>query len=89
MIVLKFVQMAVGGPIFGVFCGWFFSSWIGTIFNSSDVEVSITLCAAYLTFFIGEYYLGLSGVLAVVACAFYMGNRGDTLVSPEVEVRPY
>ncbi|GMH81942.1 hypothetical protein TrVE_jg7740 [Triparma verrucosa] len=84
-VLLKFVQMAIGGPIFGVIMGYVFSAWIGSIFNSSDVEVTLTLCAAYLTFFIGEYFLGLSGVLAVVACGIYMGNRGDTQVSPEVE----
>ncbi|GMH83149.1 hypothetical protein TL16_g09500 [Triparma laevis f. inornata] len=84
-ILLKFAQMAIGGPIFGVLMGYIFSTWIGTIFNSSDVEVTLTLCAAYLTFFIGEFFLGLSGVLAVVACGIYMGNRGDTQVSPEVE----
>lgn len=84
-IILKFIVMAVGGPIFGVFMGFLFSNWIGKIFNRSDVEVSITLCSAYLTYFIAEKGLGCSGVLAVVACGIYMGNRGDTQISPEVE----
>ena len=86
-ILITFVRMAIGGPIFGYVMGIFFSWWIYQYFNASEVEVSITLCAAYLTFFIAEYYLKLSGVLAVVACAMYMGNRGDTQVSAEVEVR--
>ena len=37
-IFLTFLQMAVFGPIFGVFCGYFFSTWIGQIFNSSEVS---------------------------------------------------
>ena len=60
-------------------------SRIGQIFNSSEVEVTITLCAAYLTFYVAEGVLGSSGVLAVVGCGIYMGNRGDTQISPEVE----
>jgi NhaP-type Na+/H+ or K+/H+ antiporter len=84
-ILVKFLIMAIGGPIFGSRMGYAMSKWIGSIFNHGDVEVTLTVCAAYLTFFIGEFYLGVSGVLAVVACGIYMGNRGDTLVSPEVE----
>ena len=71
--------------MFGVASGYFFSHWIGTIFNHSEVEVSLTVCAAYLTFFVGEHFFGVSGVLAVVGCGIYMGNYGDTQVSPEVE----
>jgi NhaP-type Na+/H+ or K+/H+ antiporter len=84
-ILLTFIQMAVMGPIFGVFMGYFFSKCIGQIFNSAEVEVTLTLCAAYLTFYIAEGVLGSSGVLAVVGCGIYMGNRGDTQISPEVE----
>jgi len=84
-ILLQFVKMAIGGGMFGVASGYFFSHWIGTIFNHSEVEVSLTVCAAYLTFFVGEHFFGVSGVLAVVGCGIYMGNYGDTQVSPEVE----
>lgn len=52
--------------MFGFVCGWI-SSWIiARISNDAIAEVSITLAAAYLTFYVSEAILEVSGVLAVV-----------------------
>ena len=44
----------------------------------------MSLIAAYMTFYISEAVLGISGVLAVVALGVVM-NSQRTVISPEVE----
>ena len=55
------------------------------VFNDPMVEVSATLVAAYLTFFMAEYFFKVSGVLALVVLGLYFGSIGRTSISPEVE----
>lgn len=47
-------------------------------------EVAITIAAAYLTYFIGEEILGVSGIMAVVALGLTLGSE-RTCISPESE----
>jgi monovalent cation:H+ antiporter, CPA1 family len=63
---IQSVLTVAGGPLFGFVCGWITSWFIGRISNDSIAEVSVTLAAAYLTFYISEAILNVSGVLAVV-----------------------
>lgn len=84
-VALTFVQMAIGGPIFGVFMGAISVFWLGFVFNDHNIEITISLATAYLTFFIGEKYLKVSGVLALVFLGIYYGAIGRTRISPEVE----
>lgn len=49
------------------------------------VEITITLASTYLTFYIGEEVLGISGVIAVVMLGIQI-NALKTSISPEVEV---
>ena len=78
------VLTVAGGPLFGFVCGWILVAIIGQISNDSISEVCLTLTAAYLTFYVSEAVLGISGVLAVVALGMVM-NSQRTVISPEVD----
>lgn len=45
-------------------------------------EITMTLCTAYAAYILGEDYLGVSGVVAVVTAALVMGSAGRTRFSP-------
>eukprot|EP00636_Phaeomonas_parva_P016734 CAMPEP_0118861900 /NCGR_PEP_ID=MMETSP1163-20130328/7276_1 /TAXON_ID=124430 /ORGANISM="Phaeomonas parva, Strain CCMP2877" /LENGTH=1346 /DNA_ID=CAMNT_0006795747 /DNA_START=269 /DNA_END=4309 /DNA_ORIENTATION=+ len=80
-----FVYMSGGGILWGVFVGFVSVLWIGVVFNDAIIEITITVVAAYLTFFCAEYFFKVSGVLAVVALGLYCGRYGRMRISPEVQ----
>lgn len=45
-------------------------------------EISLTICTAYLTFFISEHYFHVSGVVATVVAGLVVGSAGRTRMSP-------
>src|SRR5690606_2061056 len=45
-------------------------------------EITLTLTLAYLSFFISEHYLGVSGVVATVIAGLVVGSTGRTRMSP-------
>jgi NhaP-type Na+/H+ or K+/H+ antiporter len=53
----QFLQIAVGGPTFGWVMGKLTIFCLSLIFNDAATEITITLVAAYLTYFIGEFYI--------------------------------
>eukprot|EP01135_Chromosphaera_perkinsii_P012182 Nk52_evm1s2612 gene=Nk52_evmTU1s2612 len=83
-VTLTFIRMAVGGPIFGGVVGLLTAWWLGHVFNDAAVELTITLSSTYITFYIAEDVLHISGVLAVVMLGL-VTNRMRTRISPEVE----
>jgi len=82
--VWTFARMSIGGAVYGGLFALIVVRWLRVIFNDALAEITITLSAAYLCFFTAEYYLQLSGVIAVVCLGLYFGNSGRTSVSPEV-----
>ncbi|XP_068761684.1 sperm-specific sodium:proton exchanger-like [Montipora capricornis] len=82
---LYFPRVALGGFFFGLVAGRVTVFWLQHVFNDALVEISITLASAYLTFYIGEEVLGISGVIAVVMLGIQI-NALKTSISPEVEV---
>ena len=83
-IVLYFVRVALGGPVFGWIAGKIVIFWLSHVFNDYLVEIAITLVSTYLTFYIGEEILQVSGVLAVVAMGIEV-NTKRTVIEPDVE----
>ena len=77
--------MALGGFFFGLVIGKIVVFWLQRVFNDAMVEITITLASTYLTYYIGEEVLGVSGVLAVVMLGIEI-NSQKTSISPEVEV---
>ncbi|XP_078333950.1 sperm-specific sodium:proton exchanger-like isoform X2 [Crassostrea virginica] len=83
-IVVGFLQVALGGPLWGFVTAKITLFCLSRVFNDALVEITITLASTYLTFYIGEEYLGVSGVLATVVLGVTM-NSEKTMISPEVE----
>ena len=82
---LYFPRVALGGFFFGLVAGRVTVFWLQHVFNDALVEITITLASTYLTFYIGEEVLGISGVIAVVMLGIEI-NSLKTSISPEVEV---
>mmetsp|Transcript_58289 Transcript_58289/g.138898 ORF Transcript_58289/g.138898 Transcript_58289/m.138898 type:complete len:1414 (-) Transcript_58289:78-4319(-) len=69
------------------FCAWFLGTFIGTIFagwiraassrvehSSAMIQASLTLCCAYMSFYIAEGVFEISGVLSTVAAALVLAD---------------
>ena len=84
-IFLYFLRVALGGPAFGFLMARITTFWLSRVFNDALVEITITLASTYVTFYIGESFFKVSGVLAVVTLGIEINSR-RTNISPEVEV---
>ncbi|MCK4663975.1 MAG: cation:proton antiporter [Bacteroidales bacterium] len=83
--IFEFFRVAIGGTLVGIIIGWVAISWVRRVFNDALVEICVIIAAAYLTFFIAENFLHMSGVLGLVALGLMMASVGRTRISPEVE----
>ncbi len=83
--IFKFLQVSAGGTLVGLVLGWLFLRWIQKVYNDALIEISAVIAAAYLTYFIAEIVLGVSGVLALVALGLMIGGFGKSRISPVVE----
>lgn len=79
-----FVQLSFGGVGLGLLAGIITATWISNIFKDFEVETAITFISSYLTFYIAESELQVSGVLAVVFLGITLAKY-RTVVSVEVE----
>ena len=80
-----FPQVALGGFALGLVAGKITVFWLQHVFNDGLVEITITLVSTYLTYYIGQFVLNVSGVLAVVMLGLEI-KQHKTSISPEVEV---
>jgi len=80
----EFLRVFFGGIIVGwllaLVTGWM----LGRIYTEPHVEISLTTILAYLSFYIAEHVLHVSGVMAVVSAGIVMGGWGRTKISPTV-----
>ena len=83
--IMDFFRIAVGGVVVGVIIGKITLAWVKKVINDALVEISVVIASAYLTFFIAEHFLHVSGVLALVALGIIIGGVGRTRISPQVE----
>jgi NhaP-type Na+/H+ or K+/H+ antiporter len=83
--ILEFLRVALGGTLVGAIIGGIAIGWVKKVFNDALVEITVIIGAAYLTFFICENFLHVSGVLGLVALGLLIGSIGRTRISPEVE----
>jgi NhaP-type Na+/H+ or K+/H+ antiporter len=82
---VEFFRVALGGIGVGLFFGWIILRWLKGVFNDAMVEISAVVAAAYLTFYVAEHFMHVSGVLALVALGLMVGGFGRSSVSPQVE----
>ncbi len=82
---MEFVRVALGGTLVGLIFGWITITWVKKVLNDALIEITVIIAAAYLTFFVAESFLHVSGVLGLVALGLLMAGIGKTRISPEVE----
>jgi len=82
--VIEFLRVSAGGILVGTIFGWVTIRWVGRVFNDAMIEISLIVAAAYLTFFVAEHFLHVSGVLGLVSLGLIVGGIGRTRISPEV-----
>ncbi|TNC98606.1 MAG: monovalent cation:H+ antiporter, CPA1 family [Stygiobacter sp.] len=81
--VLAFARGFAGGLLFGYVCGRLVCWSFILLRGQPAAEITLTVAAAYLVFLLGEHYLHVSGVVAVVTTALVISYEGRTRVSAE------
>ena len=85
--VLAFFGDAAGGIAIGLAVGWVIAE-VRKRVTDINTELTISLFSAYGAF-IPANQLGLSGVLAVVACGVYLGFRAPEIATPESRMQGF
>lgn len=68
-IVAFFIEAAVGSPLTGIVAGFIMVAWLKLANRSlkgvdTTIQIIVTVCGAYLIFFVAQYTFEISGVLA-------------------------
>lgn len=87
-----FLTEAVAGPIFGMCVGLFVYACMSRASRkhsqlNASTQVSITLCTAYLVFFVTDMELKMSGLIAVVSASLPLAAFGWQIASSETSLR--
>ena len=82
--IADFVRVSLVGTLIGLMLGWVTSRLIARIDNYL-IETTLTTVLAYGAYVSGEW-LGVSGVLAVVAAGLVCGNLGPKGMSPTTRI---
>jgi NhaP-type Na+/H+ or K+/H+ antiporter len=82
----SFISVVLLGLLTGLAVGAVFLFWIGRLFNQAIIEITLTISAAYIAYFIAENVLHVSGVVAVVSLGVLVASVGRTRISPGVSV---
>lgn len=80
---VDFIFKFAGGIAVGWGLGWLTALVVTPLRNQPLSEITLTLSLAYLSFILGEHYLHVSGVVAVVVAGLVMASAGRTRISPE------
>lgn len=78
-----FLYRFLVGAIFGLAMGRLVAALLSRLGEALLPEVTITIGAAYLTYIIGQRYLDVSGVVAVVTTALTLAAYAPLRLSPE------
>ncbi|HEY1384913.1 MAG TPA: cation:proton antiporter, partial [Dongiaceae bacterium] len=76
---VKFLGGAAVGGAMGIIVCYLFPLLKGF----TTAEITLTVALAYLSFFVGEHYFHVSGVVACVAAGLVVGSLGRTRMSPK------
>ncbi|KNC55217.1 cyclic nucleotide-binding protein [Thecamonas trahens ATCC 50062] len=83
-VVGQFLQLVLGGVLFGVLTSILVFIWLKIIYNHPLIEIPVILVGVFGTFYVAEALLHVSGVLATVMFGFMMSNRFKYTLSPAV-----
>jgi Na+:H+ antiporter len=79
--VVDFFYVFLGGALLGAVMARFVLALLADLDDFPMVENTLTVSLAYLSFVVAEYYLEVSGVMAVVTAGLMVGARGRTVMS--------
>lgn len=81
----EFLLVVLLGMGTGALIGAVVLFWCSRLFNRPLVEITLTIIAAYSTYYVAENLFHVSGVVAVVTLGLMLAGFGRTRISPEVE----
>jgi len=81
--IVTFLVSAIGGAIVGFAMGVGATSLFRFLGSWPRAEITLTITLAYLSFFITDHYLHLSGVVACVSAGLVIGSARRTRFSQE------
>jgi CPA1 family monovalent cation:H+ antiporter len=81
-VVNDFMLLFLGGGLAGFLIGRFTCMAFKWLRGWPAAEISLTVATAYLSYFISEHYLHVSGVVATVVAGLVVGSTGRTRISP-------
>jgi CPA1 family monovalent cation:H+ antiporter len=81
-VITSFLVSFLGGGLAGFVMGRLAAALFRWLRGWPTAEVTLTVALAYLTFFVAEHYLGVSGVVATVIAGLVVGSTGRTRMSP-------
>jgi len=80
---VDFIYVFFGGALLGWVMARFLLALLADLEDYPMVENTLTVATAYISFVIAEFYLDVSGVMAVVTAGLIVGARGRTVMSKE------
>ncbi|CEM38358.1 unnamed protein product [Vitrella brassicaformis CCMP3155] len=80
-----FMKLAIGGPLWGMAVALAVDCWLRWFFTQFVIEITAVLAGAYLSYFVAETALGVSGVLAVVTYGLFFAAVGKYNMAKEVQ----
>jgi CPA1 family monovalent cation:H+ antiporter len=81
--VVSFLISAVGGAVVGLVMGMATTTLFRILSGWPRAEITLSISLAYLSYFISEHYLHLSGVVACVASGLVIGAARRTRLTQE------
>ena len=82
---IQFMQLSFGGVLVGVLVWVLITQWIRRIVRDDVHTTNLTFLACYLAFFISEFYLEVSGIIAIVSLGVLFSISGKSKIHPESE----
>lgn len=78
----SFLIHFIGGGLAGLIMGRLASGLFIWLRGWPTAEITLTISLAYLSFYVSEHYLHVSGVVATVIAGLVVGSTGRTRMSP-------
>ena len=86
-VALDFAVKFLGGGLVGGAMGFGVCYLFPVLKRFATAEITLTVALAYLSFFVGEHYFHVSGVVACVVSGLVVGSLGRTRMSPQTHER--
>jgi CPA1 family monovalent cation:H+ antiporter len=79
---LEFAWGFIGGLVLGYVMAWLSGLLISQLRGAAVTEITISVACAYMTFVVGQEFLHISGIIAVVTAAMEFASDTRTRLSP-------